>query len=205
MGESIPEVHEAIRVGDSVLEIAHKVLQSDQDAIADTRHVLNEQALGQAVEALVRAKKIEFIGIGSSMPVALDAYYRFARIGFPVSCVTDSSMQRVACGFLDEDSVAFAISHTGRTRDTWLSFKTARDQGATCILLTSHRGTRIGSLADIELVTASRETAFRTEAMSSRIAHLSLIDALYVAVALRTDAARDALQRVDTLFADDRF
>jgi hypothetical protein len=73
-------IHETIQPGDSILTVARKVLRSDQEAIADTLAVLDEAALEGAVAALLRATRVEFYGIGSSMPVALDAYYRFARL-----------------------------------------------------------------------------------------------------------------------------
>lgn len=53
---------------------------------------------------------------------------------------------------------------------------------------------------DLALVAGSRETAFRVEAMASRVAHLTVLDALLVAVALRDRArslaAQDAVAAV---------
>jgi DNA-binding MurR/RpiR family transcriptional regulator len=198
-------IHEAIQPGDSVLTVASKVLQSDQEAIADTLSVLDGAALERAVGALLAATRIEFYGIGSSMPVALDAYYRFARLGLPATVVTDPHMQAVSAAQLPPGAVAFAISHTGRTRETLNALQKARGAGATCILLSSYANTPLSRLADVELVTASRETLFRTEALASRLAHLSLIDALYVAVATkRLHEAERVLARTDAIIAEHR-
>lgn len=198
-------IHEAILPGDSVLSVARKVLRSDQEAIADTLAVLDGGALERAVGALLGASRIEFYGIGSSMPVALDAYYRFARLGLPATVVTDPHMQAVSAALLPPGAVAFAISHTGRTRETLNALLKARGAGATCILLSSYASTPLSRLADVELVTASRETLFRTEALASRLAHLSLIDALYVAVATqRQQQAEGALARTDAIIAEHR-
>jgi RpiR family carbohydrate utilization transcriptional regulator len=198
-------IHEAIQPGDSVLTVARKVLQSDQEAIADTLSVLDGAALERAVGALLAATRIEFYGIGSSMPVALDAYYRFARLGLPATVVTDPHMQSVSAAQLPPGAVAFAISHTGRTRETLNALQKARGAGATSILLSSYANTPLSRLADVELVTASRETLFRTEALASRLAHLSLIDALYVAVATkRLHEAERVLARTDAIIAEHR-
>jgi DNA-binding MurR/RpiR family transcriptional regulator len=198
-------IHEAIRPGDSVLTVARKVLRSDQEAIADTLTVLDGAALERAVAAILAATRIEFYGIGSSMPVALDAYYRFARLGLPATVVTDPHMQAVSAAQLPPGAVAFAISHTGRTRETLNALQKARGAGATCILLSSYASTPLSRLADVELVTAARETLFRTEALASRLAHLSLIDALYVAVATqRLKAAEGALAHTDAIIAEHR-
>jgi len=198
-------IHETIQPGDSVLTVARKVLRSDQEAIADTLSVLDEAALEGTVAAMLRATRIEFYGIGSSMPVALDAYYRFARLGLPATAVTDPHMQAVSAASLPPGAVAFAISHTGRTRETLDALQKARGAGATCILLSSYANTPLSHLADIVLVTASRETLFRTEALASRLAHLGLLDALYVAVATqRLDEAERALARSDAIIAEHR-
>jgi DNA-binding MurR/RpiR family transcriptional regulator len=57
----------------------------------------------------------------------------------------------------------------------------------------------------VVLVTAARETAFRTEAVASRIAHLSIVDALYVACAMRRfDASLAALEATNAIIEERR-
>jgi len=204
-GSPRQDLHESIEETDSVLVIAQKVLASDLQAIEDTRQVLDASALQRAVDALTEAERIVFFGVGSSLPIALDAFYRFLRLGLPVSLVSDPHMQAVTAAQLAPGSVAFAVSHTGRTRETLDALRKAKQAGATGILLTSHRDTPLGQVADIVLVTVCRETRFRTEAMASRIAHLSLIDALYVAVGMRRgEAAQAALAQADAIVAEHR-
>jgi RpiR family carbohydrate utilization transcriptional regulator len=199
----LQEIHEDILPGDGVGTVARKVLQSDIQAIADTLGVLDEQLLERVVEALLNAARIEFYGIGSSLPIALDAYYRFLRVGLPATVVTDPLMQAVSAAHLPPNSVAFAISHSGRTRETFNALSRAHSAGAFCILLSSHSHTPLSKHADIALITSARETAFRNAALTSRIAHLSVIDALYVAVAMRrSESSLAALERSTTVLAD---
>lgn len=200
----LQEIHEDILPNDSVSEVARKVLQSDIQAITDTLAVLDEKLLERTVGALLNAARIEFYGVGSSLPIALDAYYRFLRAGFPATVVTDPLMQAVSATHLPSNSVAFAISHSGRTRETLNALRNAHNAGAFCILLSSHMHTPLGKYADISLITSARETAFRTAALTSRIAHLSVIDALYVAVALRrSEFSLAALERSTTVISGD--
>ncbi|HTK11939.1 MAG TPA: MurR/RpiR family transcriptional regulator [Ktedonobacteraceae bacterium] len=199
----LQRIHEDILPEDEANVVVRKVLQSDIQAIADTLSVLDEQAFARAVEVLLPATRIEFYGIGSSMPIVLDAYYRFTRIGLPATVVTDSAMQAVSASHLLPGAVAFAISHSGQTRETLTAMRCARERGATVILLSSHLGTPLSEFADIALITAARETAFRTASMTSRIAHLSVIDALYVAIALRRpEASLAALERSTEVMAE---
>ncbi len=185
-GRSPAVLSEDVRSEDTPMQIARKVLQADMQAIAHTLELLDETALNKAVGALRAARRIEIYGVGSSAPVAVDAYYRLLRIGFRVAVVTDSHMQAVSAALLQPGDVAFVISHTGRTRETLEAARNAREQGATVIALTSFLRAPIRAVANILLVTATAETAFRVEAMASRIAHLSLVDTLYVALATRS-------------------
>lgn len=193
----------AIARGDSLEAVISKVIRSDAQALTDTLAVLDHAAVATAVELLSAATKIECYAVGSSVPVAIDAYYRFLRIGLPVSVVTDPHMQATAAAHLPKGSVAFAVSHTGRSFETHATFRHAGNAGATRILLTSFSGTPIGALSDIELVVASPESGLRPESVASRIAHLAIVDALSVALALDSPKrSREALLRDDEIIAE---
>ena len=65
------------------------------------------------------------------------------------------------------------------------------------IAITNYAKSPLSKLADVSLYTVSQETAFRSEALASRIAELSLIDALFTAVMMRRgEAARASLQQM---------
>lgn len=205
LGRSPAVLAEEIRVGDTPGQIARKVFQADMQAIAQTLELLDEDELTRAVDALDAARRIEVYGIGSSAPMAVDAYYRFLRIGLPVVVVTDAHMQAVSASLLGEDDVAFIISHTGRTRETLTAAEKARDAGATVVALTSFQRAPIAAIAHVVLVTATAETMFRVEAMASRIAHLSVVDALYVALATRRlEGALETLERTNAIIEEKR-
>jgi RpiR family carbohydrate utilization transcriptional regulator len=200
MGRSPAVLSEDVHTEDTPMQIARKVLRADMQAIAHTLELLDETMLNKAVRALRTARRIEIYGVGSSAPVAVDAYYRLLRIGFRVAVVTDSHMQAVSAALLKPGDVAFVISHTGRTRETLEAARNAREQGATVIALTSFLRAPIRTVANIVLVTATAETAFRVEAMASRIAHLSVIDALYVSLAMRSlEGALATLARTNAI------
>lgn len=178
-------VHESIGPGDDNRAILRKVLASDSQAVLDAADTVNPTAFDHAVTALAAAPRIDCLGVGSSLPICLDAAYRFVRIGLPAFCFPDPHMQAVAAGRLPALSVGLVISHTGRTTETLAAARAAKGASAFIVLLTSHGGTPLEALADIALVCSARETIYRTEAMASRIAHLAVIDALTVALATR--------------------
>lgn len=205
MGRSPAVVFEEVRASDTPMQIARKVFRADMQAIAQTLELLDEHALNRAVAVLNSARRIEIYGVGSSAPIAMDAYYRFLRIGLRVAVVTDSHMQAVSAALLESRDVALVISHTGRTKETLETARLARARGATVIVLTSFLRTPIREVANIVLVTATAETAFRVEAMASRIAHLSVIDVLYVSIASRRlERALATLERTNAIIEERR-
>ncbi len=198
-------IHEDVSPDDDVMTITRKLFRSDLQAIADSLQTLDRGEMERAVSALSTATRIEFYGNGSSAPAAIDAYYRFIRIGLPAAVVTDSYMQAVSSTQLRAGQVAFAISHTGRTQEAIFALRKAREGGATTICLTSNIRGPITEFSDIKLITAARETAFRNQAMASRISHLSVIDALYVNLAMRRfDYAQERARMADAALDERR-
>ncbi|MGR4030749.1 MurR/RpiR family transcriptional regulator, partial [Bacillus sp. ZZQ-131] len=134
---------------------------------------------------LQEASRIEFYGNGGSGIIAMDAYHKFMRTG--ISCIahTDSHFQIMGAGLLSKNSVVIGISHSGSNKGLLEALEVAKARGAKIIAITSYKKSALSQLADITLYTSTRETEFRTEASSSRLAQLSLLDTLYVGLSLQ--------------------
>jgi RpiR family carbohydrate utilization transcriptional regulator len=76
------------------------------------------------------------------------------------------------------------ISHSGSTTETLTATRLAHEAGATTIAVTNFGKSPLMAHTDIVLNTLARETQFRTEAMTSRIAQLAIIDTLIACLAL---------------------
>lgn len=198
--------HEGIADDDSEPAMLAKVFASAARALAEGTSTIDPAAFTQAVADIRAARRVLFVGVGTSAPIAQDAAYRFATIGIVSDAPPDVHVQHVAARLLNEGDVCVAVSHTGATRETVTTVRAARDAGATTIAVTSFSLSPISRLADVVLVTGGPELSFRHEAMASRLAHLSLLDALYVAVAMRSQqSARTALDAATEVIATHRF
>lgn len=169
----------------STLGITSKVFSSVIRSLNETLELVSEEILSQTVDALCKANKIIFYGIGTSAVIASDTYYRFMRIGLPASAATDPHIMLLSASMLDENSVAFGISHTGRTIETIRAMETAHKQGARTICLTSHQNSPITQISDISIVTSASENKMLREAITSRIAHITIMDSLYACISLK--------------------
>lgn len=184
MIEPVRLIHEDVQVGDDIATVARKVFQSDIQALEATINIFDPMAMQKAVDIILNAHRVEFYGVGSSAPIAIDAYYRLLRIGINCAVTTDSHMQVVNAALTDATVAVITISHSGSTIETVGATRLAKEAGAKTICVTNYGKSPIQAYADVLLYTFSTETLFRTEAMASRIGQLSLIDALCVNVAL---------------------
>jgi len=168
---------------DDAAAIVRKVAYADARAVTDTGSSLDIPALERAVRVLAAANRIEVFGVGASGFVALDLQMKLQRIGKTAFGWTDPHMAIISASLSQPGDVVMCLSHTGTTVDTIDVLREARGHGATTMAVTNFPWSPITEVADIVLLTAARETAFRTGAMTSRIAQLTLIDCLFTALA----------------------
>jgi DNA-binding MurR/RpiR family transcriptional regulator len=194
-------IHEDLEPTDEADVVCRKIFHSGIQALRDTLSVIDPKALARAVETLRAAARIEIYGIGSSAPIAEDAHYRMLRIGLNAKAVTDSHIQAISASRTDPAVAVLTISHSGSTHETVMSTKLAKEAGAKTVVITNYARSPIQAHADVVLFTMARETRFRTEAMTSRIAQLCVLDALIAALALADyeHAAETLRQTFDTL------
>ncbi|WP_214734894.1 MurR/RpiR family transcriptional regulator [Exiguobacterium sp. s154] len=193
----LQDIHEDITETDTALEIAEKIFSTNGKTIESTRQILEGASLEKTVELFLGARRIEFFGSGGSAVVALDAYHKFVRSGLQVSAILESHMQLMSASQLTTADVAVVISHSGASKETLDIAKLLKEKGVPMIAITNYAKSPLSKIADVSLYTVSQETAFRSEALASRIAELSLIDALFTAVMMRRgEAARTSLQQM---------
>jgi len=177
-------IHEDLTLQDDTASVIEKVFQSDMQALRDTQKALDVNALAKAVEAIRKAKRVEVFGIGSAATVAEDTNYRLLRIGIPSRASVDSHVQAITASLADAETAVITISHSGATVETLTATRLAKEAGATTIAITNFGKSPLLAHADIVLNTLARETQFRAEAMTSRIAQLAIVDALIACLAL---------------------
>jgi DNA-binding MurR/RpiR family transcriptional regulator len=185
-----------IMAGDDAATIAQKIARADARAVTDTARHLDIGTLVEVVGVLASARRIDIYGVGASGYVALDLQQKLQRIGKPAFAWPDPHMAITSAALLSPDDVVVALSHTGTTADTIDAMREAGGHGARTVAITNFPRSPITTTADFVLLTAARETAFRSGAMTSRIAQLTVVDCLFVVLAQHDlPASQDALER----------
>jgi DNA-binding MurR/RpiR family transcriptional regulator len=176
-------VYEEIGPDDDLPTLKAKVFQANAQALKDTIEVLADEELERAVAAIAKARRVEVYGIGGSAPLALDAYHKFMKLGISCMWLNDGDLMAMSSSLLQPGDVALGISHTGASRDVCDAMENAQRAGATTVCITHRATSPITKVSGIRLYTAAKETAFGSDAMSSRIAQLTIIDTLYAGIA----------------------
>lgn len=170
--------------GDSPGAVLRSLVNLSVETLRSTVQIVDDEALAKVVEVLAKAHRIEFLGMGGSGSVAGDAYHKFLRLGIPVNAVSDSHDAAQVCAVLGPDDVALFVSHSGTTKDVLEAAQLAKEAGATVVAITRYGRSPLARIAHLTLHTVSAETQYRSEAISSRIAQLVLIDTLMVSLYL---------------------
>lgn len=174
-----------IDAGDDLARVARKVAFADARAIEETAEQLDIGAVEVVVDALVAARRVDLYGVGASGLVAADFQHKLSRIGRVALVWSDPHAALTAAAVLRDGDVAIGVSHTGSTTDTVDFLAEAARHGAVTVALTNYPRSAITEVAQHVITTAARETSFRTGSMASRIAALTVLDSVYVAVARR--------------------
>jgi DNA-binding MurR/RpiR family transcriptional regulator len=185
-----------ISADDDIGTVIAKIGYLDSHAVQDTVDQLDQDTLREVVDRVVAARRIEIYGVGASSIIALDLQMKLHRIGRVSFAWIDHHVAVPSAALLTRRDVAIGISHSGATQDTIDALSEAHSHAATTVALTNFPHSPITSVADLVLTTASRETTFRSGAIASRIAALTVIDCLFIAVAQRNfPSTQRALER----------
>lgn len=167
---------------DTVAEFSQSIFDSTVGTLLSIRDRLDNESLSQAINALAMANRVEFYGFGASGAVAFDAQHKFFRLQISTAALSDPHMQNMSAVTLTPRDVVVAISQTGRTRALVASVRLARETGATVIGLCPSDSPLASEVTLPLYIDVHEDTEIYTP-MSSRVAHLVIVDVLAVGVA----------------------
>jgi RpiR family transcriptional regulator, carbohydrate utilization regulator len=187
-------IHDDVREGDSSATIARKVLQTAIQAVQDTLQVLDNEAFDKAVDIMHNADRVLIAGVGNSGPLAHELYNRLIRLHMNCHVHTDIYLQVIEAALLSEKDAVVVISQNGSTIGPIRTAAEARRKGAKVICITGNEVSELSEYADVIILSVSHET--RIETIDSRVVQHALLQALYVALAMRMMSAANESERM---------
>jgi RpiR family carbohydrate utilization transcriptional regulator len=197
LGANISYSQFSVDDNDTAADLSNKVFESTIGSLLAVRDQLNPSVLESAINILSQANRVEFYGFGASGSVAADAQHKFFRLQVSTAAYTDPHIQLMSAISLSSKDVVVAISQSGRTKALIQSVNLALEAGATVIGLAPEH-TPLSELCSIPIYVNVEEDQHEFTPISSRIAHLLVIDVLAMGVArYRKTLLKDHLKRMN--------
>ncbi|MDY0095771.1 MAG: MurR/RpiR family transcriptional regulator [Candidatus Vecturithrix sp.] len=182
-GKTFYHTYSDITETDDILTIKQKIFQGAIQTLHENLQLPNAEPLLAAVELLKNARRVIFLGYAVSGAIALQAFFRFSRLGLDCHFSQDPHINAIILTEPHEGDVIFCISHSGESRDVVEPVKQAKPP-AKVIALTGDPDSHLSAIADVCIPTISEEVSYRTDVMVSRIVQVAILDTLYTAVGL---------------------
>ena len=171
------------RFGDQ--DVVSMVLHSDMEKLRQTSELLSRETFADAVNAILKAKRVYILGVRSAAPLAnfLGYYlnYMFNNVHV-LSGLSAGEMFEKIVGITPED-VVIAFSFPRYSSSTTKGARYCRSAGATVIGITDSADSPLGLCSDHVLLAKS----YMVSLVDSLVAPLSLVNALIVAIASRKE------------------
>jgi len=187
----------AVEDNDTVADLINKVFDTTVGSLITAREEINSEVLEQAITTISNARRVEFYGFGASGSVAADAQHKFFRLQLSSAAYTDPHIQRMSAISLGPEDVVVAISQSGETQALLESVALAREAGANVIGL-APQNTSLSRVCNLAIYVNMEEDLKSFTPVSSRIAHLVVIDVLATGVARhRKPLLKEHLKRLE--------
>lgn len=176
--------------------LIESIKHSSIRAIQETAELLDPDSLEEAAKAILNAKSVRIFGVGASGMVGQDLHSKLMRINKNSYFATDHHSQLTYAASMTEQDVAVLISTSGTTAEVLEILSLVKRCGSASIALTKYSKTPLATHADTVLYISTPEITMRSGAMSSRLAQLMMIDALFTSVAhMDYDTIADSLEK----------
>ncbi|WP_039657630.1 MurR/RpiR family transcriptional regulator [Clostridium tyrobutyricum] len=178
-------IYGEIQQGDNINTLKKKVIKLTTDSITDLNNIIDEKQVSLFVNKIIQAREIILFGVGASNMIAGDAYHKLLQLGFNVRFCSDPHIMNMIATHCQKEDLIVAVSHSGESREIKDAVDFAKKNNATIASITSYPHSALSKKSDIILLSSSRETEYRSDAMISRINQLVIIDLLYVSLVLK--------------------
>ena len=163
--------------------IFKKVFNSGAQTLQNTYKMLDFSKVERIAKKLATARRVFIFGVGTSSVIAVDAAYRFSQLAVEAYAYTDILQMGVMAKNMRRGDVALGISHSGATKAVVDAMRYAKEAGAVTVALTSFEKSLLYTESDFAVSVYADEKNYPIEAVSARVAHLSVIDAIMLTIA----------------------
>lgn len=180
------------------------ILANKTEEIRQTVAMLDPENLDRILDIIQKARMVQLVAVGNTIPVALDAAFKFNQLGIPAATGTILETQTAYAFNLGKKDVIIAISNSGVSRRLIRILEGASGNGVTVISITNNPESPVAKLSDYHITTATREKLLREDFLFSRVPATMVIEILYLLLSVSIRGAEENVRRHETAIMEDK-
>ena len=190
---------------DDIPQSLQNILSNKIDELNATINGIDPENLQRVLELLQKAQLVQIAAVGNTIPVAMDAAFKFNQLGIRSITSEISEKSSAFALTLPPKAVLLIISNSGKSRRLNQMAQAAQANGVPIVLITCDRSSPLAQLADYLLISTNREQLITTTDFAlSRISAIVIIEVLYHFLLVGRPGAKDSVRRHEALMVHDK-
>ncbi|MCF2947803.1 MurR/RpiR family transcriptional regulator [Paraglaciecola aquimarina] len=190
-----PKLHGEITLKSSLPQISDILLNSKMSVLTETKILIEQASLEQAVKLITSANRILICGLGGSALVGKDFSYKLQKLGFSAYAEPDGHAQLAFVSTFKKGDLVFAISESGQTREIKSVTEQAKENNSSVISLTKYGANPVSENADVKLYSIAEQESLRLSSILARTSQEFVIDILFIALTQASGQGRKLLEK----------
>lgn len=189
---------------DDIPQSLQNILANKITELKQTVNQINTKEFGEILKSIQFSKRVQVVAVGNTIPVALDAAFKFNELGIPTTAGSIWETQLSYAYTLGKGDVLIAISNSGESNKVYEAVEIANSNGATTIGITNNKHSAIGEAVKYHITTATREKLFLDEFCFSRVSASTVIEIIFLFLTVAIENSHKSMIKCEEMFAVDK-
>lgn len=189
---------------DNIPQSLQNILANKITELKQTVNLINTDEFREILEGIRDASRVQVIAVGNTIPVAIDAAFKFNELGVPTTAGTIWETQLSYSFTLGKGDVLIAISNSGESDKVLEAVKIANNNKAMTIGITNSPHSAIGEEVQYHITTATREKLFLDEFCFSRVSASTVIEIIFLFLTEMIENSHKSMIKCEEMFAVDK-
>ena len=189
---------------DNIPQSLQNILANKVTELKQTVNLINTDEFREILEGIRDASRVQVIAVGNTIPVAIDAAFKFNELGIPTTAGTIWETQLSYSFTLGKGDVLIAISNSGESDKVLEAVKIANNNKAMTIGINNSPHSAIGEEVQYHITTATREKLFLDEFCFSRVSASTVIEIIFLFLTEMIENSHKSMIKCEEMFAVDK-
>lgn len=189
---------------DDIPQSLQNILANKITELKQTVNQINTKEFGEILKSIQFSKRVQVVAVGNTIPVALDAAFKFNELGIPTTAGSIWETQLSYAYTLGKGDVLIAISNSGESNKVYEAVEIANSNRATTIGITNNKHSAIGEAVKYHITTATREKLFLDEFCFSRVSASTVIEIIFLFLTVAIENSHKSMIKCEEMFAVDK-